>query len=154
MRRVLIGLAALGVLVPVALIALVVFLEIYAGPELSVEVSMPDVVSAGKPFRVQFQLSNPHDEAVTLDSIDVDNSVIENFRVVSVTIVPTDTNDAFGQTSLYFEHQIGPGQRDIVEFELTGESAGMFQLAFEVCNAFLDCSRNLLTVQVRDPNHE
>ena len=154
MRKVLIALAALGALVPVALIALFVFLEAYAGPELSVEMSVPDVVSAGKPFRVQFHLSNPHDEAVTLDSIDVDNSVFENFRVDSITIVPTDTIDSFGLTSLYFDHLIGPGQRDTVEFELTGELAGVFQLAFEVCNAFLDCSRNLLTVQVRDPNHE
>jgi hypothetical protein len=154
MRRVLIGLAALGVLVPVALIALFLFLEAYAGPELSVEISVPDVVTAGKPFRVQFWLSNPHDEAVALDSIDVDNSVIENFRVASITIVPTDTIDAFGQTTFYFEHLIGPGQRDAVEFELKAKSAGMFPLAFEVCNEFLDCSRNVLHVQVRDPNHE
>ena len=154
MRRFLIGLAAGGALL---LVAGITFVTVFSGPELSVQISAADVIFAGKPFRVQLLISNPHDEAVTLDHIDIDDSVFDTFRVISVTKDPDwrDTRfDMIGKESWWFVTVMQPAQRETVEFELIGESAGLFQLGFDVCNAFQDCSRNLLTVQMLSPTHD
>jgi len=147
MRGLFIGIGV-GIAAVVACIAALV--TFYSGPELSLQASAPEAAHSGQPFKVRLQLSNPHDESVTLDSIDVDDSVFDTFEVLSVE--PTPTSDSpisiFGQTSWSFYLDFDPGEQRTVEFELVTSDSGTFQLSFDVCNTYQDCSRNLLTVNV------
>jgi len=67
-------------------------------------------------------------------------------------VEPTPTSDSpisiFGQTSWSFYLDFDPGEQRTVEFELVTSDSGTFQLSFDVCNTYQDCSRNLLTVNV------
>lgn len=147
MRGVLIGIV---VGVALVIIGIVAFVTLYAGPELSVQASAPEAVHSGQPFRVRLQVFNPHDEAVTLDSIDIDNSVFDTFDVVSVTPTPISGSpfSIIGQQAWSFFRDLEPGEQQSVEFELVSNTTGTFQLSVDVCNSYQDCSRNLLAVRV------
>jgi hypothetical protein len=147
LQKILIGIT-LGMILAISI--LVAFVTLYSGPELSVRISAPESVPIREPFRVSLHLTNPHSEAVIFDSVDIDDSVFETFEVVSVT--PEATEDSpvggFGQQTWFFERTIQPAGEETVEFEFVANSAGSFQLPFDVCNSYQDCSRTPLSIRV------
>jgi hypothetical protein len=144
MRSLLIGIA----LVVAGVIAMQ---ALWSGPKLSVQASAPEAVYSGQAFRVRLRVLNPHDEAVTLDSINIDNSAFDTFEVLSAMPPPEDSPySMFGHSLWSFYRELKPGERQSVEFELVANAIGTFQLPFDVCNYYQECSRILLAVRV-DP---
>jgi hypothetical protein len=138
------------VLVVIALLAL---LGLGSGPELSVQFAAPDSVGVARPFEVRLTASNPHPEAVTLDSIDIDSSVFRAFRIVEVSPPPANVEDVslLDQRSWAFFQDVAPGSQVSVVFRFEATAPGTHQIPIDVCNAYQDCSRTLLSVAVAAP---
>jgi len=145
-RRVLVGVA--GAIV--AVVAFFTYALLYNGPELSLRVAAPESVPAGQSFQIELYLTNPHPEAIELDSIDIDEAVFETFEVTSVTPEPTDESplSVLGRRSWEFDRVVHPGGSETVVFELQTRSQGTFQLPLEVCNGYQNCSGTPISVRV------
>jgi len=142
----------LGIAVGIALtvLAATAFFTLVTGPELSVRVSAPTSALVGKPFKVVLLVSNPHNEAVTLHSVDIDDEALEELRVVAV--VPEASQDSpvggFGYQTWYFEEEMPPASEKTIEFEFVAHSPGSHQIPFDVCNWYQDCSRTPISLVV------
>jgi hypothetical protein len=147
LARVVVGIAA-GIVV--TFLGFVAYGLLYTGPQLSLRVNAPESVAAGEPFQIELQLTNPHPEAITLDSVDIDESVFEIFEVTSVTPAPSEESplSVLGQRSWVFDRIVHPGGSETVVFELQAPSPGTFQVPLQVCNGYQDCSGTPISVRV------
>ncbi len=68
----------------------------FTGPQLIVQVEMPDGVIRGEPFVIEIEASNPHSEAIELDNVDFPNGVLDYFEVVDVKPLASDDSPVGG----------------------------------------------------------
>ena len=136
--------------------AIIIFLVIvnvfFIWPQLAVNVTVAETVLVGEPFLVTLETSNPHDEAVELDNIEMPNRVFEAFEVLSVS--PAATADSpvniFGFQVWYLESIVQPGQTQIVELTFQPNKLGSHVLEMKVCNGYEDCSAVILPIEVQE----
>jgi len=103
-------------------------------------------------------VTNPHAQAVTLDSIDVSKSFLSGFQVVAVDPAPTETYDIpfTDQRSWTFNHEVLPEQSLSINFELKAVQAGHFSGEIDVCNPNQDFRTLYADVLVldREPSNQ
>lgn len=120
-------------------------------PQLDAELRMPDEITVDQAFDLVVDLKNPHEKAVTLDSIDVDSALIKDFQVVKITPTPTDTMriPVVDQRSWSFGKAV-PSQGALqVSFTLRPLKAGHYTGNVEVCNPNQDCTSLYADIAVR-----
>ncbi len=142
------GMGTMAVLAVGAVFALGVF---FVRPELVINVTVAETVRLGEPFVVTLETSNPHDEAVEFDNIEMPNRVFEAFEVLSVSPAasPDSPTDIFGIHVWYFESMVQPGQTQTVELTLQPKQPGSHVLELTVCNGFEDCSTVTRSIEVQ-----
>jgi hypothetical protein len=139
-KRVLIGCLALLALLAVAGVAGVLWI-LREGPQLASRVEVPAQVAAGESFTLSLVVSNPHPDPVTLDSVDVDESLLAGFQVLAVEPEPTHTDAIpfLEQRTWSFGRELPAAGELEVRFELRAVEAGRFSGNVEVCNPEQDC---------------
>jgi hypothetical protein len=142
------GVALLIVVVGAGLIWLWLFREL---PTLDATLSVPDEVRLDSSVDMIVIGTNPHKKAIALGSIDIDDSFLSGFQVVSIDPKPTDTNHVpvLNQRSWDFNKSIQPGQSFSVTFKLKGVIEGHFSGDIDVCNPNQDFKTLLADVVVR-----
>jgi hypothetical protein len=105
-------------------------------PAPDADLSLPLEAELNSTISMVVTVSNPHDEVVTLDSIDIDESFLEGFQIISIDPKPTDTNNVpfIGQRSWSFGKQLPPGESLAVAFEMKPIAEGRFSGDVDVCN--------------------
>jgi hypothetical protein len=151
MQKLLIGIGLGAVL---ALGSCVLFVVLYSGPEPSVHVEAPTSASVDKPFTVRLVISNPHQEEITIDNVDIDAASLRSFHVEAISPQPTPESPStdFGSHTWYFDRTLRPSSQESIEFTFRPQAAGIHQLPLEVCNSYQDCSRTLLSIRVDPPS--
>ena len=143
------GMGTMAVLAVGAVFALGVF---FVRPELAINVTVAETVRLGEPFVVTLETSNPHDEAVELNNIEMPSRVFEAFEVLSIS--PAATADSpmniFGLQVWYFESIVQPGQTQTVELTFQPNKPGTHVLEMKVCNGYEDCSAVTLPIEVQE----
>ncbi len=131
-------------------IAIVAAVYFFTGPQLAVNITVAETVWVDEPFVLRLETSNPHDEAVELDNIDIPNRFFEAFGILSVS--PAASTDSpiggFGSQTWYFDHTVQPGQNRIVELTLQPNKPGSHVLELAVCNGYEDCSTVTRPIEV------
>ncbi|MFO7900440.1 MAG: hypothetical protein R6V58_15445 [Planctomycetota bacterium] len=133
--------ALTGCLIVAGAVAAVVVLGIWFWfvrelPVLDATFSVPSEVELGSTVALVVETTNPHDEPVTLDSIDIDNSFLAGFQVVSTDPEPTETRQVplIDQCSWEFGKTVPPGESLAVTFELKPVAEGHYWGSVDVCN--------------------
>jgi hypothetical protein len=118
-------------------------------PNVVSTLGVPSEVVVDQVFDMVITAENPHDVTVKLDSIDVSDSFLDGFQVVSVTPEPTGTMDLFDFRSFDFSRDVAPGESLVVTFKLRAVSEGLFRGDCDVCNPNQDCQTLMPDVVVR-----
>ena len=149
MKKFAIGCVAVVLLAGVIGVIFVVAWFVHDKPMLDAHLSLPNKVALDAPLTMLITTSNSHPKAVTLDSIDIDDDLLEGFQVVSITPEPTDTMHILGQRSWSFGQRVKPGESLPVRFEMTAVVEGHFSGDIDVCNPNQDYHTLLGDVVVR-----
>ncbi|UCC73807.1 MAG: hypothetical protein JSV86_04400 [Gemmatimonadota bacterium] len=110
-------------------------------PTLVTSVDVPAQARIGEPFAMRIVSRNPHDVEVQLHSVDIDESFIEAFEVLSINPQPTDSMRIpfLNQQSWFFERDVPPGASLEIVFTLNPVRGGVPIGNVEVCNPAQDC---------------
>ena len=144
--------AGMGTMAVLMVGVIVIFTVLSTRPQLAVNVTVAEAVWINEPFIVRIETSNPHDEAVELDNIEMPNRVFEVFEVLSVSPAasPDSPVDSFGIQVWYFESMVQPGQTQTVELTFQPNKPGSHVLELAVCNSYESCSAVTLPIEVQE----
>jgi hypothetical protein len=95
-------------------------------PLLDASLSIPSEIEIDSTVAMVITVTNPHDESVVLDSIDIGNAFLEGFLVVSILPEPVDTMSIFGERSWEFGEDVAPGASLEIHFKLKAIQQGHF----------------------------
>jgi hypothetical protein len=121
-------------------------------PMLESELTAPSMVTLDEPITLVVTATNKNQEAVTLDSIDVDNAFLSGFQVLEVNPEPTESSDIplLDQRTWAFGRSIPPGGQVAVAFKLKPVQTGHFVGDIDVCNPTQDFSTVYADIVVRE----
>ena len=119
-------------------------------PTLGAALSVPMEVQTGATFTLTITTTNSHNQPVTLDSIDIDDSFLAGFQVVTIVPEPGDTShlQLLNQRSWVFDKAVAPGGTLSVTFTLKAIADGHFTGDVDVCNPAQDFKTFLADVLV------
>ena len=109
-------------------------------PLLVGTVEAPATIPVGENATFRIHLENPHAEPVTLESLDVDLSVLEGIEVISIDPEPIARTeiDLLVQEEWRFEREAAPGEKFTVTIEVRGTTEGSFGGVVDVTNPNVD----------------
>jgi hypothetical protein len=119
-------------------------------PQLTASVDLPPLAEVGQPVTMVIHLTNPHAKAVSLDSIDIDDTFLVGVEVLADQPEPTGPTELWGQKSWEFLKEVPPGDTLTVRFELRPLAAGTFSGDVDVCNNNQDFTTLTATLNVQD----
>jgi uncharacterized protein (DUF58 family) len=151
MKRTVLGCLAVALLIVAAGTVFVWFWLFRALPVLDASLSLPREVALESTVPLVITVTNPHEKSVTLDSIDIADSLLSGFQVVSIEPDPTETYHIpiFDQRSWTFGESVMPGGTLSVTFHLRAVQAGHFSGDIDVCNPNQNCTTLLADVVVK-----
>ena len=147
MKKLMVAIGLLGFVMIVLLGAAVVYL-LHEEPTLDVRLSAPDEVTVGEAFDLTLITRNLHQEAIVLDSVDIEETFLEGFEVVSVDPTPTEEQTIFWYRSWSFGHSVQPGETMEVTFRLNPLKPGHYVGDVDVCNANQDFTTVIPNIDV------
>ena len=111
-------------------------------PTFEVSLVVPDEIVASQPFALGVDVQNPHGSAIKLDSVDLDDSLLKGFQVMSVEPKPKDTMHVplLNQRTWSFGTSVPAGAIQRVTFNLRALNAGRFSGNVGACNPGQDCA--------------
>jgi hypothetical protein len=151
MKKIIIGCLGAIVLVAVVLVVVVCFWVFHKSPLLDATMTVPLEAELESPVKMVITVTNTNNTPVTLDSIDVSDSFLSGFQVVTIDPKATDTTHVpiLKQRSWDFGKPISPGRSLSVTFELKPVKEGRFSGDVDVCNPNLDSTTVLADVVVK-----
>ena len=78
-------------------------------PSFVVSISSPGTATTGEEINLIIEISNPTVENLELGSIDIFDSLIDGFAIMTVDPPPDSRDDSMGFTSLYYSESLAPG---------------------------------------------
>jgi len=150
MKRWILGCLAAAGLLTLASAAGCWYFFVREAPMLKAGLELPDRLEVGTAVAMVIRLSNPHTAAVTLDSIDVSDSLLEHFQVIAVE---PEAKDSFhvpliDQRSWTFSESVPAGGGFAVTFALVPIAPGHFTGNVDACNPTQDCRQTSVDVVV------
>lgn len=120
-------------------------------PVLEASLSLPPEVHRDAEVTMAITVTNTHDQPITLDSVDIDDSFLHGFQVVAIDPEPTDTMHVplADQRSWGFARPVSPGESLALTFRLKAVMEGHFSGDIDVCNPNQDFKTVLADVVVR-----
>ena len=113
--------------------------------------SIPPEVQLDAPVTLVITATNTHEKAVTLDSIDIEDSFLAGFQVVDIDPPPEETMHLpfVNQRSWTFSRMLAAGEACSVSFTLKPVVAGHFSGDVDVCNPNQDFTTLFADVVVK-----
>ncbi len=104
-------------------------------PPEDVEVTLryPEEVTSGEDFVVEVIVRNLAQRERTLNSIDIDDTLLEGCMVLRTQPPVHQVIPLNGFTSYFFEHSIAPRGEITVQLHMRGTQAGLHQGNVDVC---------------------
>ena len=150
MNKYLVGCLGVSFVVGISLLGAVAFFLLSEFPVLDASLSVPPEASLGATITMVVTTTNTHTKAIKLDSIDVGDTFLEGFRVLSVDPEPSDTMRVFGMRTWFFGERVEPGDSLDVRFALEAVMEGHFSGDVDVCNPTQDFTTLIADVVIRE----
>ncbi len=124
-------------------------LTLFTGPALIVNVSAPASATLEGPVLITIEATNPHDDAVILDNVDVPDRFFQNLDIVAVRPSPSPESPVRGLFSQtwYFEISVPPQETRTVELDVVAKHPGAHVAEFDVCNFYAECSSIVVPIE-------
>ncbi len=124
-------------------------LTLFTGPVLIVNASAPASATLEGPILIAIAATNPHDDPVILQFIDVPNRFFENLEIVAVRPSPSPESPVggFGTKSWFFEITVAPHETRTVELDVIAKHPGAHVAEFDVCNFYGECSSIVVPIE-------
>ena len=148
MKKLAIGCASVFAIVSIT-ISVLVFWLVRELPVLDASLSAPSMAELDSTVTVIVTASNSHTKAIVLDSMDIGDSFLSGFQVVSVQPKPTDTMRIWGMRSWDFGKSVAPGESVKIQFRLKAIQEGHFSGDIDVCNPNQDSTTLIADIVVR-----
>ena len=105
-------------------------------PLLDAKLSLPLEAELGTAITMTITATNNHTRPVTLDSIDISDSIIAGFQIISINprSIDTTTVPSCNMRSWEFGKTVLPGQSITISFELKPVAKGRFMGDIDICN--------------------
>ena len=116
----------------------------------SVEVEAPHKVKMEEIFNLTVSVTNPSEETITLDSIDIYDSLLDGFEIISIEPEPDDVLHLFGFYSIYLYYKLAPGENVVVTCTLKAREPGLWIGDIDSCTPgqqFVTVSKGILVEQ-------
>jgi hypothetical protein len=152
MKKLIIGLLA-GAATTVTIVGLVIYFWFFRKtPALDASLSVLQDVGLDATVALTVTATNSHNQPVILDSIDIDDSFLAGFQVITVEPKPSSTTHlSLGhQRSWDFGNSVSPHGTQAVIFTLRAISEGHFSGDVDVCNPNQDYKTVLADVVVKN----
>lgn len=148
MKKIAIGCASVAILTMAIVVALGVWLfrEL---PVLSASLSIPSTAQLDSELTLTVTATNPHQDTIVLDSIDIDDAFLEGFQIIEIQPAPEGTMHIFGMRSWEFGLAVSPGDSQDIQFKLKAVKEGHFSGDVDVCNPNQDFVTLLADTVVR-----
>lgn len=131
-------------------VALTAVFAVLTGPRLAASLDFPSEIFVGQDFSMTVVLSNPHQESVVFDNLDIPDGFFEVFEIVSVS--PSASSGSpiggFGSKTWYYDRALDPGGTYDVVLVLRPLAAGTHPIEMDVCNSYEDCTSLVTAVTV------
>ena len=116
------------------------YLFVRTEPLLDATLDAPKQVAVGEEVRWVIRCSNPHDEPVTLDSIDVDAELLEGIQVLDIEPLPERRGDIpfTEDESWTFSRTAEPGETIVVTIRVRGRKEGIYVGSIDATNPNVD----------------
>ncbi len=146
MRNLAIGFV-LGVAVTIA--GVIALAGLFTGPVLIVKASAPASAMLEGPVLITIEATNPHDDAVILDNVDVPDRFFQNLDIVAVRPNPSPESPVggLGSQTWYFKISVPPQETRTVELDVVAKNPGAHVAEFNVCNSYEDCSFVVVSIE-------
>ena len=120
-----------------------------AGSALTVKASAPASATLVGPVVITIEATNPHDDPVILDNVDVPYPFFQNLDIVAVRPSPSPESPVRGLFSQtwYFEISVPPQETRTVELDVVAKHPGAHVAEFEVCNFYENCSLIVVPIE-------
>jgi hypothetical protein len=120
-------------------------------PTFEVGLKIPDEVVATEEFTLSVDVKNPHGSAITLDSVDVDDKLLQGFQVVSVEPSAKDSMHVplLDQRTWSFGTSVAAGSVQRIDFKLRPVQVGRFSGNVDACNPGQDCAGAFADIVVK-----
>ena len=99
----------------------------------SVEVQAPEKVKIEETFNLTVSVSNPSEETITLDSIDIYDSLLDGFEIISIEPEPDDVSRLFDFHTIFLDYELAPGENIIVTYTLKAREPGLWTGDIDCC---------------------
>jgi hypothetical protein len=118
-------------------------------PVLDATMSAPTTVELDSTMTIDVTMTNPHKEAVVLDSIDIDETFLSGFQIIDVQPKPTETMSFLGTRTWEYARSVAPGKTLEVHFTLKAIQEGHFVGEIYVYNPNLDSTTMFADVVIK-----
>ena len=121
------------------------------GEPFQVEVDAPPTVKAGETFTLSITATNIGDGRVSLNSIDLYDTLVEGFKVVQVSPRSSDQMNLMEFHSYYFEGlNLDAGESTTVRFELKAVKPGDWSGDVDCCTPSESFSSATVAIEVTE----
>ncbi len=117
-------------------------------PAFAVKMIVPPQANVGDEILVEMEVTNPADLPLTLDSIDLADSLLDGFKVSSVFPAPADTHEVINCTTFSYSETLAGGETFKVSFILEAVKPGIWTGDVDFCNPSQDYVTSSATVRV------
>jgi hypothetical protein len=140
----------LGVAVTIA--SFVAFGLLFMGNALIVKASALASATLDGPVLITIEVTNPHDDPVILDSVEVPVRLFQDLDIVAIRPSPSDDSpmDFFGSRVWFFEISLAPKETRTVELDVVAKHPGAYVAEFNVCNLYGDCSLTVVPLNFNE----
>ncbi len=117
--------------------------------QVALEVQAPTHGQVGEDIVVNIVIHNQANRSRVLDSIDLDDSLLNGLKVMETRPRTTDIVPGAGFTSYYFEAPIPPAGSLPVRLVLRAQQPGLYQGDVDVCiDSAVRCTTYTLNIQI------
>jgi hypothetical protein len=120
-------------------------------PAFAVKMIVPPQTNVGDEILVQMEVTNPTDSSLELDSIDLEDSLLEGFKVNSVFPAPADSYRVIDSVSYSYSETLSAGETFKISFLLEAVKPGIWTGDVDFCNPSQDFVTSSATVRVDAP---
>lgn len=135
------------------LVGIAVFYYTISGkdPAFAVKMIVPPQANVGESIYVEMEVTNPTDSLLELDSIDLEDSLLDGFKVSSVFPAPTATYRVMNSTTYSYSEALSAGETFRISFVLEAVKPGIWTGDVDFCNPSQDYVTSSATVRVNAP---
>ncbi len=117
-------------------------------PPFYISAEAPELMEVGDTCVIDVRVSNESDKKHTLSYIDIMDSLLDGFEVVSIHPKPRSKSNSFGVYSYHSKHHLEPGEEANFKFTLKAKELGEWSSTIDACDPMHEYVSDTVEIEV------